>query len=202
MNKDVLKIIAITALAAPAGALADAPDWKYVEGSYLSSEFDEDLLSDIEPDGFGIKGSWLFEENWFVQGTYEDQDDNVNVPGFGGVDVEFSNFNIGGGYRHSLQENTDIYGRLSFESWDIEVDNFDEDDQGYSAAAGIRSVVWEGLELNAEVGYIDVGDFFDGEGFWSVGGIYNLPMGLGFGVSYGEIDELETWRGTVRYSFR
>jgi hypothetical protein len=202
MNNDLLKLIAIAALASAPGALADSPDWKYVEGSYLTSEFDDNDADDVEPDGFGIKGSWLFEENWFVQGSYEDQEDDINVPGFGSFDVEFSNFNIGGGYRYGLQENTDIYGRVSFESWDIEVGPFDEDDQGYSAAAGIRSVIWEGLEVNAEGGYIDVGDFFDGEGFWNVGAIYNLPMGLGFGVSYGKIDDLETLKGTVRYSFR
>ncbi len=202
MNKDVMKLLAIAALASSSGALAQSPDWTYAEVSYLSSEFDEDLLSDVEPEGFELKGSYAFTDNWFVQGAYSEQDDDIGVPGFGDIDVEFSNFNIGGGYAHKLYEQTDIYGRVAFESWDVEIDNFDEDDQGYSVAAGIRSVVWEGLELNAEVGYIDVGDFFDGEGFFEIGGIYTLDMGLGFGLSYGEIDELETITATVRYAFR
>jgi hypothetical protein len=177
-KKDVLKLIGIATLASSSGALAQSPDWTYAEASYLSSEFDEDLLSDIEPEGFELKGSYAFTDNWFVQGAYNDQDDDVSVPGFPDVNVEFSSFNIGGGYAHPLSENTHIYGRAAFESWDFEVDDFDEDDQGYSAAAGIRAVVWEGLELNAEVGYIDVGDFFDGEGFFEIGGIYTLDMGL------------------------
>ncbi len=196
MKKNLLKVCVIAAAVSSAGAMAESPNWTYIDASYVSSD-----LGDAEPEGFEIRGSYEINDMFFIDGSYTDQDDDINTA-IGDFDFEFSNFDLGVGAKYGLSETTDVYGRVAWQSWDIETDLDDDDDNGYSAAVGIRSVVWQGLELNAEAGYIDVGDFFDGEGFFEVGGIYNLANGLGLGVSYGEIDDLETWKATVRYSFR
>lgn len=196
MKNDLLKVCVIAAAVSSAGAMAESPNWTYIDASYVSSD-----LNDAEPEGFEIRGSYEINDMFFVDGSYTDQDDDIDAAD-GDFDFELSNFDLGVGAKYGLSETTDVYGRLAWQNWDIETDLFDDDENGYSAAVGIRSVVWQGLELNAEAGYIDVGDFIDGEGFFEVGGIYNLANGLGLGVSYGEIDDLETWKATVRYSFR
>ncbi len=196
MKNNLLKVCVIAAAVSSAAATAESPNWTYIDASYVSSD-----LNDVEPEGFEIRGSYEINNLFFVDGSYTDQDDDIDTA-FGDFDFELSNFDLGVGAKYGLSETTDIYGRLAWQNWDIETDFDDEDENGYSAAAGIRSLVWQGLELNAEAGYIDVGDFIDGEFFFEVGGIYNFANGLGLGVSYGEIDDLETWKATIRYSFR
>ena len=56
--------------------------------------------------------------------------------------------------------------------------------------------------MNAEAGYLDVGDVVDGEDYFELGGIYTFSNGLGLGVTYGEVSDLESWRFTLRYAFR
>ena len=196
MKNNLLKVCVIAAAVSSAAARAESPSWTYIDASYVSSD-----LNAAEPEGLELRGSYKINDLFFVDGSYTDQDDDISTA-FGDVDIELSNFDLGVGARYGLSETTDVYGRVAWQNWDIETDFDDEDENGYSAAVGVRSLVWEGLELNAEAGYIDVGDFIDGEFFFEVGGIYNLANGFGLGVSYGEIDDLETWKATIRYSFR
>ena len=194
------KLLAAAVMAASVPAFAESPDWSYVEASYLSSEIDG-LGDELEPEGFEIKGSWLVSEHLFVDGAYSSQEDDINTI-LGDIDLELDVYNLGVGARFPVAASTDLYGRVSYENWKLELDSFDEDENGYGIAAGVRSVVLEGLELNAEVGYLDVGDAVDGEERWKVGGIYSFDNGIGIGLSYGEIDDLETLSATLRYAFR
>ena len=108
---------------------------------------------------------------------------------------------LGVGGIWSIHESTDLYGNINFEDWDFQGFNTEADDTGYRAGIGIRSVVWRGLELNGETGYLDVGDVVDGEDYFELGGICTFGNGVGIGVSYEEIDDFESWRVTLRYAF-
>ncbi len=189
-------------IAPVSSALADSPDWTYVEASYLDSELDANAGGDVKPDGWELAGAWQFTDWAYVLGSYSTQEDNVESFLGGDVDLDIDALSLGIGGIWSLNGSTDLYGNINYEDWNLEVDSSDNDEYGYSVAAGIRSVVWQGLELNAEVGYIDVDDVFDGEYTFRLGGIYSFRNGIGIGVSYEEIDDLETFRATLRYAFR
>ena len=181
-------------------AAAGSPDWNYIEGSYVSSDLDSDSSGNLDIDGWEVAGAFqFFKDRAFVRGSYSNQDESL---GSLFQDLELDILSVGLGARWPLADATDIYGDISYEKWRIELGSVDEDESGYSAGLGVRSVVWRGLELNGEVGYMDVGDFIDGEATFKLGGIYTFGIGLGIGSSYEQIDDLETWRFTLRYAFR
>lgn len=185
-------IAAATVLLAP-GATAGTPDWNYIEGSYI----DTDIDSGGSLDGWELEGSWNFYDDWaYLRASYSDQDEDLDSLL---NDFELDILSIGVGGIWWLADTTALYGEVSYEDWSLELQLFsspdiNEDDSGYRAAAGIRSVVWQGLELNAEAGMVDVGEIVDSEGFYRLGAIYTFGKGIGVGASYEEIDDLETWR--------
>jgi hypothetical protein len=188
-----------TALSAPV-ATADSPDWNYLEGGYIKTEVD----SSGDLDGWEVAGSWNFRDRLYVRGSYARQDEDFDAIL---QDLELDILSLGGGFIWSLQDSTDLYGELSYEHWRVELggfdgEDFDEDDNGYRAAVGGRAVVWRGLELNAELGLIDVGDVIDSESYFRLGAVYTFGTGVGIGASYQEIDDLEIVRFTLRYAFR
>ena len=174
-----------------------------MEASYLDSELDANAGSDVEPDGWELAGAWQLNDWAYVLGSYSTQEDDDVESIFGGeVDVEIDALSLGIGSIWRITVNTHLYGNLSYEDWNLEIDSFDNDESGYSVAAGVRSVIWQGLELKAEVGYKDVGDVIDGKTTFRLGGIYSFRNGVGIGLSYEEIDDLESLRATLRYAFR
>jgi hypothetical protein len=187
------------ALAAPV-ATADSPDWNYVEGGYIKTEVD----SSGDLDGWELTGSWSFRDRVYVRGSYAKQDEDFDAIL---QDLELDTLSLGGGFIWSLRDSTDLYGELSYENWSVELggfngEDFDRDDNGYRVAICGRSVVWRGLELNAELGRIDVGDIIDSETYFRLGAVYTFGKGFGIGASYQEIDDLEIVRFSLRYAFR
>ena len=49
-------LAAVVATVAPTAALADKPDWRYVEGGYTKLDFDNN--ESFEPDGLTINGKY------------------------------------------------------------------------------------------------------------------------------------------------
>lgn len=202
-------------------ALAETtPDWTYIEVSYVdtddfkldasnSSTVAEDFEGDIE--GLEVEGSWLFHDWAYGRVSYSNQNEDFI---FSDLELKVRSVGLGGVWQ--LNETTDLYAEVSFEKWDAESFTFtsdpnggfgvatavDLDDNGYRLAGGARAIVWRGLELNVEAGYLDVGDVVDGEGFFELGAIYTFNNGFGLGTSFEKIDDLESWRFTLRYAFR
>ncbi len=199
MRQSALAVGFTAAFTSSISVAADSPDWTYLEGSYLYTELSVSDPGNEDFTGWEVEGAWRFHDWAYARGSYSDQDE-----GFEGLflDLELQILSLGVGGIWSLNETTDLYGTINFEDWDFKGFTVEEDDTGYRAGVGIRSVIWRGLELNGEAGYLDVGDVVDGEDYFELGGIYTFNNGVGLGVTYGEVSDLESWWFTLRYSFR
>lgn len=161
-------------------ALADSPNWRYVEGGYANYDTDyEDF------DGLTISSKYLLENNIFLNAEYT----NVSED-----DFDINTTTLGGGYRFVLNGMTDAYVGANFER--IDTDGGDEN--GYSVNAGVRSMVLQEVEVMAEVGYYDV---YDGDVTMKVGANYYFAPRWAAGVSFKKMDDADLTQVTARYTF-
>lgn len=176
-------------------ALADSPNWNFVQGSYLKASIDG---LDVEPSGFGITGSTSMSENVFLGAAYKKLSGDISY-----LDVEASQISIGIGYHSPLSDKTDVYAMLGFEIVEAKASGYrysvSEDDTGYSFTVGLRSMVSESFELNGSVGYNSI----DGENETSLaaGAQYYFNENVSIGAQYTTGDDTNMWGFTARYSF-
>lgn len=157
IKKSLLGLSLVTALC-PVLAQAAQPSYSYIDAGYLQVELDE--LS-LDPTGFFVRGSADVAENWFLRGGFASADDST-----GFLDVETDQFNVGGGFKTGIGENTSLNFTVDYLNADAEVetrfgfrDSADVD--GYGLGAQIRTMVSSNFELNAGLGYADM-DTTDG----------------------------------------
>ena len=209
MFKKIALAILAGATLSPMVVLADAPNWTFAEISYVSSETDD---SDVSPEGFEVAGSYALGDWAFADIRYLEED---NSSKFNTDSREFKldltrerlRLGIGGAWR--VIDNTDIYGRLAYENWTLDAkiksggfsSSDDSNESGYSFGAGVRSLVWQALELRAEVYYIDVDEITGGESGFELGAYYTFVEHVTVGASYEKLEDYETYRATLRYQF-
>lgn len=136
--------------------VVDMFDWCYVEGGYFS--YDGDGGFDL--DGLQVNGKYLFDFNFYVNGE------------FGWVEIGNIDFIIlmfGGGYCLVVNSIIDVYVGVNFEC--IDVDFYD--DNGYSLNVGVCSMLIFELEVNGELGYLDLDD---GDIIFKVGVYYYFNL--------------------------
>jgi hypothetical protein len=211
----MLKSTALTTLVvaalSPLAVMADSPHWTFVEASYVASESSGN--NSPEPDGFEIAGSYAVGDWAFVDLSYSEEEDTSNFNssflGKGKFDLTLERLSVGAGAKWGVLESTDLYGRVAFEDWTldqkIKIDgnsvSDDASESGYSVSGGVRSILWEALELRAEVNYVDIDDIMDGETGYGLGVYYTFAKLFTFGASYEDLDDFETYKATLRYQF-
>lgn len=137
--------IALAAILAGASLTANAgPNWNYVEGGYVRANPDD--LDSI--DGFGIRGSVAFADNWHVFGRHDNLSDSFDV----------SRTSLGVGYNVGISDRTDFVARVAYERVDVEVLGIDTDGNGYSVLVGLRGNVTDAFTVGAGVEYTDIED--------------------------------------------
>lgn len=205
----------------PGIVCAESPSWTYIEASYLEAEFDDDITEsqtyDVgEPDGFEVAGSIALTKHFFADIHYAEAEDEDRLPGtitsvlnYTNIDVEcdVERVRFGIGYNWAVAGTTDLYGHLGYEDWTIEVTagtirdfgdvKLDADDDGVIATVGLRSVLFEYLELHGEVGYSDV----FAEVSYELGAYLIFAGHISLGGAYESVDEFESLRFTFRYQF-
>src|SRR5690606_29727688 len=132
--------------AAPLAALADGMSYSYIDAAYVENDIDGAPTFD----GFGLRGSVGFAENWLVFAEYsatstQGVDLNTLAVGFGGHD--------------GLAEYLDLVGRLG--DFDVEVDaggGLDASDDGYLLDLGLRGRVGDAVEREGGARYTDLSD--------------------------------------------
>lgn len=196
--KHVLKFIPLLALTAtPFASSAKAPNWNFIQGSYITAESDDSDL-EFEPDGFGIAGSFLLNENIYFNAGYSSLSDEIY-----NVDVDFNQGTLGLGYRHPLTENTDMYGGVSYEYVEAEVESDfgsdSADDSGYGLRLGVRSMVTDAIELTGQVAYIKIDD--ESETAIGVAAFYHFNNNVSIGGGYSAQEDLDSLSASVRFSF-
>lgn len=185
----------------PSLAIAESPNWTFVEASYMSIDLSYDTFNS-EPDGFQVAGSLGIGDWIYIDAKYSEESGHVNLLGES-FDLDFNRVGAGIGAAWNINDTTDIYGHLGYEDWEIEVDadgysgSESVDENGITAAVGIRSLIWQSLELRGEIGYNDIVE----EATFMGGAYYTFADHFTIGGSYEKIDDLETLKATVRYQF-
>jgi len=187
-------ILAIGLAAAAFTANASDLNYTYVEGSYNKVDVEGESF-----DGFGVKGSYKFNDSFYGFAGYQQNDDDF---------FELSETNIGLGFRKSLNTKTDWTNEVSFVSNDIDLSAVagvgGNSENGYRLATGVRSLLTDKFEVKANVNYTDVSNFGDGFGI-GAGAVYHLnnTWGLTANYDYGKRDntEINNWNLGVRASF-
>lgn len=152
MNNRNLKIaVASAAVAFSAAAMADGPDWTFLQGQYGLG----DSPSDGENTRYGVAGSaQLFDfahlGGQFNAGTF---DDGSSGPGGIDTDVDVWQINVGG--HVGVTDNADLYADVIFGNVDIDDG---EDGDYYGAAFGIRAMFTDNVELNGGMEVLQVDD--------------------------------------------
>ena len=181
--------ISLLTLAAP--AIADGPNYNYIEGSYQRVTLDDGFI-DIDGDGFGIGGSVGIADNWQLIGGYNSTDFDF------GIDLD--QLLIGGGFHTALTPNTDFVANLAYIRLDASALGQSFDDDGYAASIGVRSMVSDKFEL---AGFVQYADLSDSGNDTSVRGEawYSFTQSFAVGLNVGTADDVLTYGIGARVYF-
>ena len=177
------------AAALPISAQAGELSYNYIQGGYSAANVDG-----TDFNGFGLKGSFAFNENFYGFASYDSGDES-------GVDLYQTS--LGAGWHTS--GDTQWFVEASFVNNEIDYGGgFSFDDDGYSVAGGVRAKLSDKFELNGKLTYTDVGDFGDGIGA-GVGALLSFNDTWGAYASYDYSDrgdfDMDTFSVGVRASF-
>ncbi|HKR34652.1 MAG TPA: outer membrane beta-barrel protein [Steroidobacteraceae bacterium] len=153
MQRRILRGLALAALALPLASHADVMDYSYAELGYVDADFDADAFdTDVDGDGFALRGSLAVNPNFFVFAGYQDLDFDF--------DVDASVLEVGGGGHWPLSDKIDIIGKLGIVKAEVDVGRFNDDDDGFLLGARVRGVVAPKFELEGGFDYrdLDIGD--------------------------------------------
>lgn len=187
----ILKAMTATLMLAalPLAAHTEDMSYSYVDLGYVETEIDG-----VGPkaDGFAVRGSVGFLENYFVFAEYTDQS-------VGGIDIEQSAVGLGGHY--GLTDTLDLVGRAGWVQAEASGFGLAVDDDGWLASLGLRGQVGEYVELEGSVIHTDFGGNNGDDTAFAVGGRYHFNKTFAVGAEYQEGDDVSTILVGVRLSF-
>lgn len=189
-------MLAASLLAAlPLAAEADEMSYSYVDLAYAGAHLEEPVGRDGE--GFAVRGSVGFAENFFAFGEYVSIDFEL-----GTAHIDADLYNIGLGGHLGIADNVDLVGRAAYAH--VKTDSPDDQqqtDSGYLVSAGIRGRVAEGFELEGNLMYTDFGGPGGGDAALAVSGRYFFTPNFAINGEYVASDDLRQWFAGVRFAF-
>lgn len=155
---------------------AETPSFNMIEAGYTEVESDTT--------GYVLRGKMALTDNIFVTGAYSEES-NEELEDFINGTAELTTSRVGVGGNYAIGENTAVYGQLEYLDLSSEISNrlFSEEDNdnGYIAAAGVRSMLTASTELYGELGHYKVED---AQTFASVGVRQYFTQNLGVFAEY------------------
>ena len=161
-----MKKLLIAALFAVSPTLSFAADqvsnglsYNYIGLAYGVTDVDSDDAS-FKLKGYGIEASGLVTENIFLVGNlYNASTNKIKSGGTSySLDVDFNSYELGLGYRMPISNGTDVYGIISGQNQKIKASSTDESNSYAAFAIGIKTLLADSLQLDANGGMLD-GDF-------------------------------------------
>jgi hypothetical protein len=175
--------------AVPLAAQAEGMSYSYVDLGYTEIDIDGAPTGD----GFGLRGSVGFAENFFVSADYA----SFSFPG--SVDLDYYTVGLGG--RIGVSDSVDLVGRAAYAKADASAGGgLSIDDDGYQVSAGARGEVADGFELEGNVIYTDFGSGADDTEL-AVGARYFFTENFAVGAEFRTGDDAETIFAGVRFAF-
>jgi hypothetical protein len=219
----------VVALGAPTAAGAEDLSFSYFEGGFIagfvndveeSGAFTDNGTFELETDSGGggfIGGAWQFSENMHLFGEYSSASQELEISD--GIDTGEDDFDvvrwrIGVGYAYPLSPTASFYGRLGFDSIeinDVRVAGFDldadVDDDGIGGEVGMIWAATPALNLQGHVRYTSVGevvtegaDAFDSDTLVGLSGRWYFRPNIAVITGY-EFGKITTWNLGVRLTF-
>lgn len=173
--------------AASVATQAQDMSYSYVDVGYVESDVDDAPSAD----GFGVRGSAAFAENWFVFGEYSSQDLGP---------AEIDQFAVGFGGRYGLTQEMDLVGRVGYVDGEASAGPFTIDVDGYLLSVGLRGQIGEGFELEGRIDHVDLGDDGDDTSI-AIAGRYFFTEMFAIGAELSSSDDVDTIFAGVRFSF-
>lgn len=180
-----LAALSAASLTLPTTALSATParassmSYSTVDFAYFPSAEIDSGNTNIDGDGFQLRGSLPVYENYFVLAEFA----QLNYD----FDVDTTRFMVGGGGHWPLASNVDIIARIGVVNYKVDTAGGDDDDTGIFFGGRIRAMITPQFELEGgleyfgiEVGTIDSETVFVGEARyhftpqWSAGVLVNL----------------------------
>jgi hypothetical protein len=202
MEIKMKKVLLTSALLLSIGSVqaaetAQAPRWDSVSVSYQSVDVENETLT-----GFGIAGSKLLGESFFITGGLSNASDDIRISNES-VEVDLNTLSVGLGYRQPISQNTDVFGVVSYEDMEAEAkyqgNSVSAGDNGYGFKVGVRSIVTEQVELGASIQYIDISE--DSDTVFAVSALYNFTERFSAGIGYSKAEDVNTLSVSAYYFF-
>jgi hypothetical protein len=198
MRKPLLSLVAVTLSLGPVlAADAEGISYSYLDLGYVTTDLDG---VDKDLDGFVLRGSLEFADNWFLYARYLDQ--GVSTAG---VDFDMQQYAVGGGYAWSFAENMDLYGKFGYTEAELDISGrglggAGVDDDGYELAAGIRARPMELVELEGAINYVDLSDSGDDTSL-GIAARWFITEAVALGVEGEFADDADTYGIGFRWQF-
>lgn len=222
-------LLATVALCSPTLAAAEDLSFNYVEGGFTagfvndveeSGTFTDNGAFALETDSDGggfIGGAWQFSEKMHLFGEYSSAGQELEISdgiNFATGDFDVVRWRIGVGYAYPYSAATSFYGRITFDSIeinDVGVTGFgldaSADDDGVGGEVGMAWNATEAFRLQGHVRYTSVGevvaeggDTFDSDILFGLNGRWNFRPDMALITGY-ELGKITTWNLGVRFSF-
>ena len=188
--KTVKALVGAVLLAAtPLAVQADEMSYSFIDLNYTDANLDNGPSGD----GFNLRGSVGFAENFFAFADYS----SLDFPA--GIDIDLYNIGLGG--HLGIADNVDLVGKAGYAHAKADASGVPSvTDSGYMVSAGIRGRVAEGFELEGNAIYSDFGNGANDTAL-AVGGRYFFTPNLAVGAEYQASDDVDQWFAGVRFTF-
>lgn len=185
------------AAALPMSAQASELSYSFVEVDYQNgSDAVNDIFSGntVDSEGFGIRGSFGFAENFYATGAYGQSNLDVGSP-----DIDYDKWSLGFGYHRPMYDQADWFVEAAYS--EINADIFFLDDSFYRVSAGIRGSITDRFEGTAKLSYNDGADF-DGAFYPQYDGTISASVGMQWRLNemWGIVGEIEAYDKATDYT--
>ncbi|MGH8110047.1 MAG: hypothetical protein ACREO1_15170 [Arenimonas sp.] len=185
------------AAALPMSAQAKELNYSFVELDYLNSSngvTDGFSGQGLDTEGYGVRGSFGFADNWYVTGRYNNSDLDL------ASSVDADKWGVGFGYHREMYDQADWFVEVGY----TELDSNEPvlDDNTYNLSAGIRGSISDRFEGIAKLSYND-GANFSGAFYPQYDSAFSATVGLQWRINdmWGIVGEVEAFEDATDYTF-
>ncbi len=178
------------AAALPMSAQASELSYSFVELDYVDSSAQIFSAAVYATDGYGIRGSFGFADQFYVSGGYK----NTEFKNFSNVNAD--KWNVGFGYHHSLNDQADWIAELGYTNVSSNESIVDQD--YYNVSFGIRGSMTDNFEGTAKLNYNDGAN----AAYPQYDGSISATVGLKWNITemWGIVGEIEASEDNTDYT--
>lgn len=147
-------------------------------------------------DGFDLRGSFGFLDNFHAYASFQTLDTRINIPGVGVIDADVDRFDIGGGYHRELVQDLDFVATFGI----VDFDNGNGSSDGIQASAGVRGSLDNYIEYSVEAVYENLDDIDSDTGL-QLGARYYLTRFNSVGLTIRDVGGFDLVRLDFRFDY-